>query len=94
VEVPFFVTQNRNFYENVGSVRFIEKEDVMPPCGFNRNSVRGALAFVRGCYEDLLDDVRSGKFKTYEEAIEHELKQIETVLAKLHIDAEGNLVER
>lgn len=66
----------------------------MPPCGFNPNSVKGALAFVRGCYEDLLKDVYSGKFKTYEEAIEYELKQIEKALTKLHVDAKGNLVER
>ncbi len=66
----------------------------MPPSGFNRNAVKGALVFVQGCYEDLLGDVRSGKFKTYEEAIQHELALIEKALAKLHIDAEGNLVER
>lgn len=66
----------------------------MPPSGFNRNSVKGALAFVQGCYDDLLGDVRSGKFATYEEAIQHELALIEEALTKLHIDAEGNLVER
>jgi len=66
----------------------------MPPSGFNRNAVKGALVFVQGCYEDLLDDVNSGKFETYEKAIEHELALIEKTLEKLHIDAEGNLVER
>lgn len=66
----------------------------MPPSGFNRNAVRGALVFAQGCYEDLLKDVHSGKFKTYEEAIQYELALIEKALTKLHIDAEGNLVER
>ncbi|OGY93008.1 MAG: hypothetical protein A3H70_05560 [Candidatus Komeilibacteria bacterium RIFCSPLOWO2_02_FULL_48_11] len=66
----------------------------MPPSGFNRKAVKGALAFVQGCYEDLLDDVRSGKFQTYEEAIQYELGLIEKALVKLHIDPEGNLIER
>ncbi len=66
----------------------------MPPCGFNASSVRGALMFIRGCYEDLLEQVQSGKFATYEEAIEFELKQIERVLTQLHIDAYGNLVDK
>jgi hypothetical protein len=63
----------------------------MPPCGFNNNSVRGALMFIRGCYEDLLDQVRSGKFSSYEEAIEFELSQIEKALSDLHIDEDGKL---
>ena len=50
--------------------------------------------FIRGCYEDLLDQVRSGKFQTYEEAIEFELKQIENALSQLHIDDDGRLVEK
>ncbi len=66
----------------------------MPPCGFNNNSVSGALMFIRGCYEDLLDQVRSGKFSSYEEAIEFELGQIEKVLLQLHIDDNGKLVAR
>lgn len=66
----------------------------MPPSGFRKNAVRGALIFVRDCYEDLLDDVRSGKFKTYEEAIQHEIEQIEKALASVHIDEVGNFVER
>ena len=66
----------------------------MPPSGFSRNAVKGALIFVRGCYEDLLNEVRSGKHKSYEEGIEYEIAQIDKALTKLHIDAEGNLVER
>ena len=66
----------------------------MPPSGFSRKAVEGALVFVQSCYEDLLNDVRSGKFQTYEEAIQYELGQIEKALASLHINTEGNLVER
>ena len=63
----------------------------MPPCGFNPSSVRGGLAFVRGCYEDLLDQVRSGKFTLYDEAIEFELRQIDTALSQLHVDESGKV---
>ena len=66
----------------------------MPPSGFSQKAVKGALVFVRGCYEDLLKEVRSGKHKSYEEGIEYEITQIDKALTKLHIDAEGNLVER
>ena len=65
----------------------------MPPCGFNTSSVRGALAFIRGCYEDLLDQVRSGKFESYEEAIEFELNRL-TALSQLHIDESGKVTSR
>lgn len=65
----------------------------MPPSGFSKPVVRGALEFVRGCYTDLLAEVRSGKYKTYEEAIEAELKQIDKALSKMHIDGDGNIVE-
>ena len=66
----------------------------MPPSGFNKHVVDGALAFVRGCYLDLLEEVRSGKHASYEEAIEYELSQIEKVLSRLHITPNGELVER
>jgi hypothetical protein len=66
----------------------------MPPSGFNRNVVKGALEFARGCYLDLLEEVQSGKHASYEEAIEHELHQIESVLTRLHIDSNGELVDR
>ena len=66
----------------------------MPPSGFNKNVVQGALAFVRGCYLDLLEEVRSGKHPSYEAAIEFELAQIERVLSRMHITPEGELVER
>jgi len=66
----------------------------MPPSGFSKKAVKGALIFVQGCYEDLLSEVRSGKHESYENAIEFEIAQIEKALSKLHIDPEGNLVER
>ena len=66
----------------------------MPPSGFSRKAVDGALVFVKSCYEDLLKDVRSGKFATYEEAIQHEIAQIDKALIGLHIDSEGKLIER
>ncbi|MBI2051069.1 MAG: hypothetical protein HYT31_04715 [Parcubacteria group bacterium] len=66
----------------------------MPPSGFSEKAVKGALVFVQSCYEDLLEEVRSGKHASYEEGIEFEITQIEKALIKLHIDAEGNLVER
>ncbi len=65
----------------------------MPPSGFSPKAVKGALIFVQGCYEDLLEEVRSGKHKSYEEGIRHEITQIDKALSKLHIDAEGNLVK-
>jgi hypothetical protein len=66
----------------------------MPPSGFSRPVVAGALQFVEGCYRDLLEEVRSGKHKTYEDAITFEINQINRVLTRLHIDAEGNLIEK
>jgi hypothetical protein len=66
----------------------------MPPCGFNSSAVKGALQFIRGCYEDLLEDVKSGKYTSYEEAIEHELSQIEKALTDLHIDEQGHVVAK
>jgi len=66
----------------------------MPPSGFSKKAVTGALVFVQGCYEDLLEEFRSGKHENYEDAIEFEIAQIEKALSKLHIDPEGNFVER
>ncbi len=57
----------------------------MPPSGFSKKAVDGALLFAQACYEDLLRDVRSGKFQTHEEAIEHELKQIREELERYKI---------
>lgn len=66
----------------------------MPPSGFNKKAVCGALGFIKGCYEDLLEEVSSGKFSSVEEAIEHELAQIDKALSTIHIDEKGNLVEK
>ena len=66
----------------------------MPPSGFNQHAVEGALEFVKGCYEDLQEEVRSGKHPSMDAAIEYELAQLEKALATLHIDKEGKLVER
>lgn len=66
----------------------------MPPSGFNRDAINGALIFIKGCYDDLLKDMRSKKFKTYEQAIDYEITQIDKALTKLHIDADGNLTKQ
>lgn len=66
----------------------------MPPCGFNQKAVKGALQFVKGCYEDLVEEVKEGKHESFEKALEHELKNLEKALATLHIDENGNIVER
>lgn len=75
-------------------LEYNDKEIVMPPSGFNQHAVKGALEFVKGCYEDLQAEVRSGKHPNMEVAIEYELTQLEKALAKLHIDQTGQLVER
>ena len=66
----------------------------MPPSGFSQKAVSGSLQFIAECYKDLLEEVRSGKHASYEEAIEHELRQIEKALASTHIDDKGNLTEK
>jgi len=66
----------------------------MPPSGFRPKAVSGLLAFVKDCYEHLLEDVRSGKYASYEEAIQHEISQIEKGIAGVHIDEQGNLTQR
>jgi len=66
----------------------------MPPSGFSQKAVKGALIFVQGCYEDLLEEVHSGKHKSYEEGIKYEIAQINKALMKLHIDDKGNLTEK
>ena len=64
----------------------------MPPSGFSKTVVAGALQFVGGCYRDLLQEVKDGKHASFEKAIEHELSQIDKALHSLHIDDQGNLV--
>ncbi len=71
-----------------------KQENHMPPSGFSRRSVRGALEFIKGCYEDLQDEVKAGKHENFEKALEHEIGQIESALGKLHINDKGEPVER
>ena len=71
-----------------------KKEAGMPPSGFGKKAVKGLLTFVEGNYEDLLAEVQSGKHPTVEAAIEYELSQLKKALEKLHINPEGDLVER
>ena len=66
----------------------------MPPSGFSKRAVEGALVFIQTCYQDLLEETRSGKHATFEEAIEFEIRQLELALSKLHINQEGKIVER
>jgi hypothetical protein len=66
----------------------------MPPSGFSKRAVEGALIFIQTCYEDLQDEVKQGKHPSFEAAIEHELTSIRKALSRLHIDKDGNLVKR
>ena len=66
----------------------------MPPSGFSKKAVEGALVFIKTCYEDLQEEVAKGKHPSMEAAIDHEIRSIGNALSKLHIDKEGHLVER
>ena len=66
----------------------------MPPSGFSKKAVEGALVFIKTCYEDLQQEVADGKHPSFEAAIDHEIKSIGTALSKLHINDKGDLVER
>lgn len=66
----------------------------MPPSGFSTNAVKGALQFIEGCYKDLLQEVKEGKHASIEDAIEYELRQIESALSQIHIDEGGVLVNK
>lgn len=66
----------------------------MPPSGFNTRAVKGALQFIKGCYEDLQEEVREGKHESFEAALDHEINQIESALTRLHINKAGEPVER
>jgi hypothetical protein len=66
----------------------------MPPSGFSKHAVEGVLVFIQTCYQDLLEEVRSGKHASFEEAIEFEIRQIDKALSKLHIDENGRMVEK
>ena len=66
----------------------------MPPSGFGKKSVEGALQFILGCYEDLQKEVESGKHESFEDALKYEIDQLRSALGKVHIDNEGHLVDR
>ncbi len=66
----------------------------MPPSGFSKKAVAGALQFIGSCYEDLLAEVVAGKHPDIETAIKFELTQIGKALEQLHIDSQGRLVKR
>lgn len=66
----------------------------MPPSGFSKRAVEGVLVFIKTCYEDLQEEVKQGKHLSIEAAIYHEIKSIGSALTKLHINADGDLVER
>lgn len=66
----------------------------MPPSGFSKKAVQGALIFIQSCYEDLLAEVRAGKYKSFEEGIEKEIEQIKNALSDLHIGSDGKLTAK
>jgi hypothetical protein len=66
----------------------------MPPSGFSTHAVKGALQFVKGCYQDLLQEVQDGKHESYEKAIEFEIGQIDSALSQLHINRKGKVTKR
>jgi hypothetical protein len=66
----------------------------MPPSGFSKKAVEGALVFIKTCYEDLQQEVKDGKHPTFEAAIDHEIISIGNALSKLHINDKNELVER
>ena len=66
----------------------------MPPSGFSKKAIEGALQFIGSCYEDLLEEVKSGKHPNAQAAIEYELRQIKNALDQLHINKHGKLVRR
>ncbi|MDO8537489.1 MAG: hypothetical protein Q7S21_01255 [archaeon] len=51
----------------------------MPPSGFSQKAINGLLTFVESCYEDLLEEIKTGK-KTEGQAIKEELENIRKYL--------------
>jgi len=56
----------------------------MPPSGFSQKAVNGLLVFVESCYEDLLEEIQSGK-KTEGQAIQSELNNIRKYLKEFKL---------
>ena len=65
----------------------------MPPSGFSKKAVEGALVFIKTCYEDLQQEVKDGKHPNFEAAIDYEITSIGNALSKLHINDKNELVE-
>ncbi len=53
----------------------------MPPSGFSRHSVDGAVTFVRGCFDDLIAEVASSKHTSFKNGLAFEIQQINSALA-------------
>ena len=66
----------------------------MPPSGFSKDTTKHFLGFLRGNYQDLLAEVRSGKYPNAEAAMEYEIEQIGKAMEKMHINDNGELIER
>lgn len=79
---------------NIVNIINQERRIIMPPSGFSKKTIEGLLLFVQGNYEDLLAEVESGKHADVPSAIRFEIDNLEKALAKLHIDENGDLVER
>jgi hypothetical protein len=55
---------------------------------------KGALQFIQGCYVDLQEKVANFSIEDLQVAIDSYLSELENTLRKLHINAEGKVVER
>lgn len=61
---------------------------------FSGRAAGGAITFAEACYAELKKEVESGKHQTFEAAIDYEIRNVGIALARLHIDADGNVVDR
>ncbi|MBA3789463.1 hypothetical protein H0X32_03705 [Patescibacteria group bacterium] len=66
----------------------------MSPSGFSARAIKGLLIYTEACYEELEQEMLSGKHADYKAAIRHERCQIQKALDELHINEEGKLVKR
>ena len=58
----------------------------MPPSGFNEKAIQGLLQFVEGCYDDLLEKIRTTPGLTIEKAITLELQDIRRALESFSLE--------
>ncbi len=97
-EWGIFITRFAYLEETIGGSTWnetkLEINNNMPPSGFSKKAVKGALQFISSCYEDLQAEVLSGKHKSVEAAIEFELKGLDKALSQLHITPKGRIVKR